>query len=726
MKSNEQPKKKLSLSVRIMIAMGLGIVVGVFFGDYCGFLEIFGNAFIKLLQMTILPYITVSMILGIGGLTSGQAKVLAKKAGLLLLLFWGLSFVMVLLLPLSFPHWESAAFFSSAIVEVPPKVDFLSLYIPSNPFYSLANNVVPAVVLFSIMMGVALMTMENKDALMQALGTASRALIRMTNLIVNLTPYGVFAITASAAGTMTIEEFGRLQVYLVSFNVAAIFLTFWILPMLVTPATPFKYRDILGLTRDALITAFTTGNLFVVLTVLTESCKELFEKYDLKKEKTDAYVDVIVPISFNFPNTGKLLMLLFVLFAAWFSGSSLSLTQYPTFVFAGLLSFFGGVDVAMPFMLDLLKIPSDMYQLYVVTGVVNGRFATLLAAMNLVIFTLLATASLTGVMKISKKKLVNYVALTLVLTVGLIAVTRAYFSIAVKNEYERDHVIANMQSKVMLMPREVYKSAEEAQRKIDPSKPVLQRIRETDVLRVGFNPDNMPFTYFSETGELIGFDVDMAQLLARELGVKLEFVPFEYKKMADQLDSGVFDVIMSGVVMTTTRLEKIVYSAPYMDATLCFVVKDHRRAEFATEKAVKEIEKLKIGIPHVSSYFLPKVINFLPRADIIEVDSVEEYFTTNKHGLDALLFDAEGGSAWTLRYPKYKVVVPKPHISKIPMAYPVSNDDREFADFLSQWITLKKNSLEFRRLYDHWILGVDAEPRHPRWSVIRNLLGWVK
>jgi ABC-type amino acid transport substrate-binding protein len=362
----------------------------------------------------------------------------------------------------------------------------------------------------------------------------------------------------------------------------------------------------------------------------------------------------------------------------------------------------------------------------VVTGVVNGRFATLLAAMNLVIFTLLATASLTGVMKISKKKLVNYVALTLVLTVGLIAVTRAYFSIAVKNEYERDHVIANMQSKVMLMPREVYKSAEEAQRKIDPSKPVLQRIRETDVLRVGFNPDNMPFTYFSETGELIGFDVDMAQLLARELGVKLEFVPFEYKKMADQLDSGVFDVIMSGVVMTTTRLEKIVYSAPYMDATLCFVVKDHRRAEFATEKAVKEIEKLKIGIPHVSSYFLPKVINFLPRADIIEVDSVEEYFTTNKHGLDALLFDAEGGSAWTLRYPKYKVVVPKPHISKIPMAYPVSNDDREFADFLSQWITLKKNSLESRRLYDHWILGVDAEPRHPRWSVIRNLLGWVK
>ena len=78
-----------------------------------------------------------------------------------------------------------------------------------------------------------------------------------------------------------------------------------------------------------------------------------------------------------------ILMLLFILFAAWFSGSTFSLMQYPTFVFAGLLSFFGGVDVAMPFMLDLMRIPADLYQLYVVTGIINGRFATLLAAMNL-------------------------------------------------------------------------------------------------------------------------------------------------------------------------------------------------------------------------------------------------------------------------------------------------------------------------------------------------------
>ena len=246
MNIENKKKKKLSLSAQIMIGMGLGFAAGIFFGEYCAFLQIIGNAFIKLLQMTILPYIIVSMILGIGGLTAEQAKLMVKKAGILMLLFWGISFVMVLLLPFSFPQWQSAAFFSSSIVESPKEVDFLNLYIPSNPFYSLANNVVPAVVLFSILMGIALMGMEKKATLLEALGTASQALVRMTNQIVKLTPIGVFAITASAAGTMTIEEFGRLQVYLVSFNVAAVFLTFWMLPMLLAPVTPFKYRDIMG------------------------------------------------------------------------------------------------------------------------------------------------------------------------------------------------------------------------------------------------------------------------------------------------------------------------------------------------------------------------------------------------------------------------------------------------------------------------------------------------
>ena len=97
------------------------------------------------------------------------------------------------------------------------------------------------------------------------------------------------------------------------------------------------------MSKDALVTAFTTGNLFVVLTVLTDNCKMIFDKYNLKREKTDTYIDVLIPISFNFPNVGKLIMLLFILFAVWFSGSTLNLGQYGTFIFSGLLMGHGGI-----------------------------------------------------------------------------------------------------------------------------------------------------------------------------------------------------------------------------------------------------------------------------------------------------------------------------------------------------------------------------------------------
>ncbi|MFC1858287.1 cation:dicarboxylate symporter family transporter [Thermodesulfobacteriota bacterium] len=726
METDKKQKKKLSLSSQILIGMGLGIAAGIFFGEYCAPLQIIGDAFIQLLQMTILPYITFSMIVGIGGLTLDQAKMLAQKAGVLLLLFWAISLAIVLLLPLTFPQWESAAFFSSSIVEIPPKVDFLSLYIPANPFFSLANNIVPAVVLFSVLIGMGLMGMENKETLLKPITIASQVMVKMTNMIVKLMPIGVFAVTAAAAGTMSIEEFGRLQVYIVSFNVAALLLTFWILPMLVTPFTPFKYRDIFALTRDALVTAFTTSNLFIVLAVLTENCKELFKAYELEGENTGTYVDVIIPVTFNFPNTGKLLMLVFILFAAWFTGSTFSLTQYPTFVFAGLFSFFGGVDIAMPFMLDLMRLPTDMYQLYMVTGIVTGRFATLLAAMNLVAFTLLATASLTGVMTVSKKKLARYLVTTVLLTAVVLGLTRGYFHFAVKNVYDKDQVIANMQSQVFPISRKVHKSPPEGVQPVDFSKPTLQRIRESGILRVGYDPDNMPFTYFSEIGELVGFDIDMAQLLAREMGINLEFIPFEHETMAAQLDAGRFDLIMSGVAITTPRLEKMIFSAPYMENTLAFIVPDHRRNEFSTSEAIRSIPKLKIGVPQAADYFHDKLKNYLPQAEIIELNSVREFFEINKHQLDVFFMDAEGGSAWTLSYPSFQAVVPIPDVARIPIAYPVAGRDREFADFLSQWIQLKKSGREFSMLYDHWVLGKDAVPKQPRWSIIRDVLKWTE
>ena len=94
-------------------------------------------------------------------------------------------------------------------------------------------------------------------------------------------------------------------------------------------------------------------------------------------------MDVIISTSFSFPNLGKILTLSFVLFAGWFSNSAVPPSKYLTFATTGLFSFFGDPDVAIPFLLNLLRIPSDTYRFFlVVDNLVGTRFGTLLAAMN--------------------------------------------------------------------------------------------------------------------------------------------------------------------------------------------------------------------------------------------------------------------------------------------------------------------------------------------------------
>jgi hypothetical protein len=90
----------------------------------------------------------------------------------------------------------------------------------------------------------------------------------------------------------------------------------------------------------------------------------------------------------------------------------------------GLFTLFGGVDLALPFLLDQMEIPSDMYQLYVVTGILNSWFATLLAVMNLFSFTLVAACAATGAVKIKWPRILRFVAISLAISAAVLLGTR--------------------------------------------------------------------------------------------------------------------------------------------------------------------------------------------------------------------------------------------------------------------------------------------------------------
>ena len=166
------------------------------------------------------------------------------------MVIWVLTFATVAVMPFAFPNLVTASFYSTTMIESVHSPDLVGLYIPDNPFHALANTIVPAVVVFSVAVGVALIGIPQRHTLIRGLDVMSEALLRVNDVVVRLAPVGVFVIAASAAGTMTFEQFQRVQVYLISYVLFALFLTFWLLPAVLACLTPIRQRHILGLMRD--------------------------------------------------------------------------------------------------------------------------------------------------------------------------------------------------------------------------------------------------------------------------------------------------------------------------------------------------------------------------------------------------------------------------------------------------------------------------------------------
>ncbi len=418
----------MSLWMQILSGLALGVGAGVFLGELASPLKIVADGFVRLLQMTVLPYVVVSILTSLGGLSYAEAKKLGVKAGAVLALLWGVGLGLAFLAPLAFPDVQNASFFSTAMVEKHAPFDFIGLYIPSNPFHSLANNIVPAVVLFSIVLGVALIGVERKQPLMDALAVVSSGLSLATRFIVRLTPVGIFAVSAYAAGTMSVEQIARIEVFLVTYVLIAALAAVWIIPGLISAFTPVRFGEVFGSTRDALLTAFMVGDLFVVLPSLTEECKLMLERHRITDEHTAGLPDVIVPASFNFPHAGKLLSLSFIFFAGWFSDAPVDVSSYPALAVTGLLTFFGSLNAAVPFLLDMFRIPADTFQLFVATSVINARFGTLLAAVHTVAVAILGTAAVTGAVRFSPFRLLRYFATTAVLLAAILIGVRVFFA----------------------------------------------------------------------------------------------------------------------------------------------------------------------------------------------------------------------------------------------------------------------------------------------------------
>ena len=707
-------------------ALFLGISLGLFLGEITAPLKVIGDVYVGLLQMTVLPYIVVSLIASIGRLTVAEGKILAKVGILVLLSLWGIGAVVVVLMSFALPPLEVGAFFSTSLIKAPEQINHLDIYIPSNPFRSLASNYVPAVVLFCGLFGIAVIKVRGKEVLLSQFEVASEALRRINGFIIKLTPIGILAISASAAGTLTLEEFGRLQGYLLTFGASALLVALWVMPMTIAALTPFRYFEVLKASKDAVLTAFVTGSVFVVIPLMIEAVSRLFDERQMGPSEGHPRSEFIIPLGYSFPDVGKIISLIFVSFAAWFYGDSLAISDYPSILLSGLFLAFGKLTVAIPFLLEFQGLPTDIFQLFLLSGVVAGRFADVAAAMHIITFTILTSCGMAGVLKLRRKRFGVVLIGSFIVIVVLIAGIRGILEYTFEGSFRKDQVLAEMQ--LLQESAEVTMIAEAAPNPVAkrPGESRLDRIRRRGVIRIGYQPDRLPFTYFNQKGELVGFDVDLMHRLALSLGVSIEFVPYRLDTAKEQFQADHFDLLISGVAGNIALLERRLVSEPYLTVHLGVIVPEAQKSEFKDLASIRRQGPLRWGVLQ-DGYFRDDIETIgLDNVEFVVLNEERDFFTGKAGQLDALLTSAEGGSAWTLLYPRYVFVAPTIEGAGVPLVFPLSSrDDFLFKEYLDHWILLRRLDGTIDRTFKYWIQGRSETTKGQRWSIIRNVLGWI-
>ncbi|HEY9104399.1 transporter substrate-binding domain-containing protein [Chitinimonas sp.] len=127
---------------------------------------------------------------------------------------------------------------------------------------------------------------------------------------------------------------------------------------------------------------------------------------------------------------------------------------------------------------------------------------------------------------------------------------------------------------------------------------LLDAVKQRGSLKIAVEGTYPPFNY-RQDGKLTGFDVEIAELLAKKLGVKAEFVTVEWSGILAGLQAGKYDVIVNQVAATDKRREVLDFTQPYVYSGAQLIVRKDDKRNF---KGLEDLKGKKLGVGQGSNF----------------------------------------------------------------------------------------------------------------------------
>lgn len=230
---------------------------------------------------------------------------------------------------------------------------------------------------------------------------------------------------------------------------------------------------------------------------------------------------------------------------------------------------------------------------------------------------------------------------------------------------------------------------------------VLDAILARGVVRVGLTGDYRPFSIKDETGRFEGLDVDMAESMAKGLGVKLEIVPTAWPTLMPDLQTQKYDIGMGGITVTLDRAKTAYFSAPVMRSGKTPIARCADQARFTSLADIdKPGVRVIINPGGTNEAFARTNIKLAELIVFPNNAAIFEELVANR--ADVMMTDAVETRLQQRLHPELCAVHPDQPFNFSELAYLLPRDPALKA-WVDQWLHIQAETGERQRLLAKWL-----------------------
>lgn len=236
----------------------------------------------------------------------------------------------------------------------------------------------------------------------------------------------------------------------------------------------------------------------------------------------------------------------------------------------------------------------------------------------------------------------------------------------------------------------------------------VEQVLKRGVLRVGMSTF-VPWAMKDKTGKLVGFEIDVATRLARDMGVKVEFIPTKWAGIIPALITGKFDVIIGGMGILPQRNLKVNFTIPY-DYTGMSMAAHKELAKGFSEIAAFDRPEVTLAV-RLGSTAVTAAQKYMPRATLRMFDDEAQAYQELINGrVHAVVGSAPTPAFYVLKYPERLFLPLSDTFTKEPIGFAVRKGDFDTLNFFNNWITFVTTEGWLKERKHYWFETKEWEP----------------